>query len=89
MLDVRLFCDRVFAGASLAGFVVSFAMFGVLSYLGLYMQAVLGYSAAFAGFASLPSTGLIMVAAPVASALATRYGSRLPSASAWCSARPA
>lgn len=78
MLDVRLFADRVFAGASLAGLIVSFGMFGVLSYLGLFMQSVLGYSAAFAGFASLPSTGMIMFAAPLASRLAVRYGSRVP-----------
>jgi len=78
MLDVRLFTDRVFAGASLGGFVVSFGMFGVLSYLGLYLQSVLGFSAALAGVASLPSTAVIMFASPVASWLATRYAPRVP-----------
>ncbi|HEX5333080.1 MAG TPA: MFS transporter [Cellulomonas sp.] len=78
MLDVRLFRDRIFAGAAFAGFVVSFGMFGVLSYLGLYMQSVLGWSAAAAGIASLPSTGVIMIAAPVASRMAARWGARLP-----------
>lgn len=78
MLDVRLFTDRVFAGASLGGFVVSFGMFGVLSYLGLYLQSVLGFSAALAGVASLPSTAVIMFASPVASWLATRFAPRVP-----------
>lgn len=78
MLDVRLFRDRIFAAASLAGFVVSFGMFGVLSYLGLYMQSVLGWSAAGAGFASLPSTAVVMIAAPIASRMASRWGARLP-----------
>ena len=78
MLDVRLFRDRIFAGAAFAGFVVSFGMFGVLSYLGLYMQSVLGWSAAAAGIASLPSTAVIMVAAPFASRMAARWGPRLP-----------
>jgi EmrB/QacA subfamily drug resistance transporter len=78
MLDVRLFGDRIFAGAAFAGFVVSFGMFGVLSYLGLYMQSVLGWSAAAAGIASLPSTAVVMIAAPVASRMATRWGARLP-----------
>ncbi len=78
MLDVRLLRDRVVAGGALAGFVVSFAMFGVLGYLGLYLQAVLGYSAAFAGVASLPSTGMIVFAAPVASRMAARWGARVP-----------
>lgn len=78
MLDVRLFRDRVFAGAALGGFVVSFGMFGVLSYLGLYMQSVLGWSAAFAGVASLPSTAVIVVAAPLASRMAVRWSPRVP-----------
>ncbi len=78
MLDVRLFRDRIFAGAAFAGFVVSFGMFGVLSYLGLYLQSVLGWSAAAAGIASLPSTAVIMVAAPFASRMAARWGARLP-----------
>ncbi len=78
MLDVRLLRDRVVAGGALAGFVVSFAMFGVLGYLGMYLQAVLGYSAGFAGIASLPSTGMIVFAAPVASRMAARWGARVP-----------
>ncbi|MFI2752257.1 MFS transporter [Cellulomonas sp. P22] len=78
MLDVRLFRDRIFAGATLAGFVVSFGMFGVLSYLGLYMQSVLGWSAAGAGIASLPLTAVVMLAAPVASRMAARWGPRPP-----------
>ena len=78
MLDLRLFGDRVFAGAALSGFVVSFGMFGVLTYLGLYMQDVLGWSPAGAGFASLPCTGVIMLVSPVASRLAMRFGPRVP-----------
>ncbi len=78
MLDVRLFRDRIFAGAAFAGFVVSFGMFGVLRYLGLYLQSVLGWSAAAAGIASLPSTAVIVIAAPLASRMAARWGARLP-----------
>ena len=78
MLDLRLFGDRVFAGAACSGFVVSFGMFGVLTYLGLYMQDVLGWSPAGAGIASLPSTAVIMFVSPVASRLALRFGPRVP-----------
>ncbi|MBU4214415.1 MAG: DHA2 family efflux MFS transporter permease subunit [Actinobacteria bacterium] len=78
MLDVRLFRDRIFAGAAFGGFIVSFGMFGVLSYLGLYMQSVLGWSAAGAGIASLPSTAVVMVASPLASRMAARWSPRLP-----------
>lgn len=78
MLDLRLLRDRVLAGATIAGFVVSLGMFGVLSYLGLYLQSVLGWSAAAAGFASLPSTAAVVVASPVASRVAYRWGARTP-----------
>jgi len=78
MLDLELFTDRVFAGAAAAGFVVSFGMFGILTYLGLYLQNVLGWSPAGAGIASLPSTATIMFVAPVAGWAAHRFGPRLP-----------
>jgi EmrB/QacA subfamily drug resistance transporter len=78
MLDIRLLGDRVLAGATIAGFVVSLGMFGVLSYLGLYLQSVLGWSAAAAGFASLPTTAAVVVASPVASRIAYRWGARTP-----------
>jgi hypothetical protein len=68
----------VFTGAACSGFVVSFGMFGILAYLGVYLQSVLGWSPAEAGFASLPATATIMFVAPVASWLAVRYGPRLP-----------
>lgn len=78
MLDLRMLRDRVLAGATTAGFVVSMGMFGVLSYLGLYLQSVLGWSAAAAGFASLPATAAVVVASPVASRIAYRRGARIP-----------
>lgn len=78
VLDVRLFADRVFAGAAFSGFAVSFGMFGVFAYLGLYFQDVLGWSPAGAGVAALPCTATIMVTSPVASRLALRFGSRPP-----------
>jgi EmrB/QacA subfamily drug resistance transporter len=78
VLDVRLLRDRVFAGAAFSGFVISFGMFGVFAYTGLYFQDVLGWSPAGAGIASLPATGVIMLTSPVASRLALRFGSRPP-----------
>lgn len=78
MVDLALLRDRVFGGAVLAGFIVSFGMFGVLTYLGVYLQSVLGWSPTQAGLAALPSTGSIMLLSPVAAWLAARYGARLP-----------
>ncbi|WP_331770794.1 MFS transporter (plasmid) [Embleya sp. NBC_00888] len=81
MLDVGFLRDRVIGAAVWGGFAVSFGMFGALFFLGLYMQDVLGYSPTRAGFASLPSTLAIMIAAPISGHLAGRIGPRVPLAS--------
>ncbi|MEV7782537.1 MFS transporter [Kitasatospora sp. NPDC088351] len=78
MLELRLFRDRVLGGAMLSGFVVSFGMFGALFFLPLLMQDVLGWSPSAAGYAGLPMTAMIVLAAPLSQRLTTRYGPRLP-----------
>ncbi|MET7302292.1 MFS transporter [Embleya sp. NPDC005575] len=78
MLDLGFLRDRVIGAAMWGGFAVSFGMFGALFFLGLYMQDVLGYTPTEAGFASLPSTLAIMIAAPISGQLAGRIGPRVP-----------
>jgi EmrB/QacA subfamily drug resistance transporter len=78
VVDPALLRDRVVAAAVFAGFAVTFAMFGVITYLGLFMQGVLGWSPTGAGLAALPSTALIIILSPVASRLTLRYGPALP-----------
>ncbi|MFF7245299.1 MFS transporter [Embleya sp. NPDC008237] len=78
MLDIGFLRDRVIGAAVWGGFAVSFGMFGALFFLGLYMQDVLGYSPTRAGFASLPSTLAIMIAAPISGHFAGRIGPRVP-----------
>lgn len=54
MLDMRLFRNARFSGASIAVTFVFFAMFGVLFFLTQYLQMVLGYSALEAGVRVVP-----------------------------------
>ncbi|MER6504792.1 MFS transporter [Streptomyces sp. NPDC001455] len=78
MLELRLFCDGPLVGAMLSGFMVSFGMFGASFFLPLMMQGVLGWSPAAAGYAGLPMTAMLVIAAPLAGRLTAVYGPRLP-----------
>jgi EmrB/QacA subfamily drug resistance transporter len=76
MLDLSLFRHGTFAGANTAMLLTAFAMFGMLFFLSLYVQDVLGYSATRAGAAFLPMTVMITLVAPIAGRLSDRVGSR-------------
>jgi EmrB/QacA subfamily drug resistance transporter len=80
MLPPRLFTDRQFTGANLATFAIYGALGGGSLFLVLQLQTVLGYDAAAAGAAMLPSILLITLLSPRAGALAQRIGPRLPMA---------
>ena len=54
MLDVGLFKNRRFTGASGAITLVFFALFGAMFFLTQYLQDVLGYSPLQAGVRMLP-----------------------------------
>jgi EmrB/QacA subfamily drug resistance transporter len=76
MLDLQLFRSGTFAGANVVILMVSLALFGVLFFLSLYLQNILGYSPARAGAAFLPLTVLIVLFAPIAGRISDRRGSR-------------
>jgi EmrB/QacA subfamily drug resistance transporter len=76
MLDLGLFRSGTFVGASLVVLLSTLALFGVLFYVSLYMQNVLGYAPVKAGAAFLPMTLLIIVIAPLAGRRSDRVGSR-------------
>ncbi len=54
MLPLSLFANRMIAASSAGGFLVGGTMFGVVSFVPLFVQAVLGGSATSAGFSIMP-----------------------------------
>jgi EmrB/QacA subfamily drug resistance transporter len=76
MLDLRLFASRSFTTANVVGFISSFAMFGSIFFITLFVQGVWGWKPLAAGLGTMPWTGTIMLTAPVAGAVAGRLGAR-------------
>ena len=77
MLDIRLFRNPRFSGASAAITLVFFSMFGSIFFLTQYLQGVLEFSALEAGLRVTPvAVGLIM-GGPISAKLAERIGTKL------------
>lgn len=76
LIDLRLFTQRTFLGASLAPLVLSVAFWGLFLYTPLYFQGVLGYSPLQAGMAMLPFAIPLFGAGPLGARLANRISSR-------------
>jgi EmrB/QacA subfamily drug resistance transporter len=76
MLPLRLFRSRSFWVVNAVAMLMSFGMFGSIFFLAQFLQFVQHYSPFAAGLRVLPWTAMPMVVAPVASALAGRFGGR-------------
>jgi len=72
LLPVRIFQNRTRAASFVAMMLLPAAMFAMFFYLSQYIQNVMGYSPLHAGFAFLPFSAGIVVAAGIASNLVNR-----------------
>ena len=91
LLPTRILADRTRGTAILAMLIMGAAMFAMFFFLGLYIQQVLGYSPVKSGFAFLPFSLGIVIAAGLSQNLVTRikprylsgFGGLLAAAGMW------
>ncbi len=76
LLPMRVILDRNRGGSYLTTLLVGAGLFGMFLFLTYYFQGILGYSALKSGFAFLPFSAGIIVAAGSASQLLPRVGPR-------------
>ena len=76
LLPIRIFQSRTRAASFVAMMLMPAAMFSMFFYLSLYIQNVMGYSPLKAGFAFLPFSAGIVVAAGISSNLVNRIDPR-------------
>lgn len=74
IMPLRLFRNKTFRTAIAASFVVNMAFLGVVMFMPLYMQAVLGISATQSGMALLPLIVGLIVSSTLGGRLVTRTG---------------
>lgn len=74
LLDIRLYANRVFAGASLTTFGVGGALFGAMILVPLYYQQVRGLSVIDTGLLNGPQGIGALVVMPIAGRLTERFG---------------
>lgn len=74
LLPAELFRDRTILLANSAGFLLGVGIFGATIYLPLYVQGVMGLSAAASGFALTPLLLGMILSGSVAGVLASRSG---------------
>ncbi|HEY7619597.1 MAG TPA: MFS transporter [Solirubrobacteraceae bacterium] len=77
MFDLALLRKPTFVGGLTSAFAISAGLFALLTYLVLYLQNVLGYSAVETGVRLLALTGAIFITAGVAGRLTAHVPTRL------------
>src|SRR5580704_813950 len=74
LLDIRLYKNKVFAGASFTTFGLGAALFGAMILVPLYYQSVRGESVINTGLLNAPQGIGALVAMPIAGRLTDRFG---------------
>jgi EmrB/QacA subfamily drug resistance transporter len=78
MLDLSLFRNRTFSGANVVSMLVMMVMLGVLFFISIYAQTILGFSPVKTGVTFLPMTLIFLLISPIAGILGDRFGFRWP-----------
>jgi EmrB/QacA subfamily drug resistance transporter len=74
LLDIRMYANRVFAGAAFTNFGLGAALFGAMILVPLYYQEIRGQSVVSTGLLTGPQGIGALVAMPLASRLTQRFG---------------
>lgn len=78
MLPLRLFQNRAFSAATVIGWIINIAFYGLIFVLSLFFQRTQDYSALRTGLAFLPMTGIVLAANLTSGRMTTRMGPRVP-----------
>jgi EmrB/QacA subfamily drug resistance transporter len=74
LLDIRMYANRIFAGAAFTNFGLGAALFGAMILVPLYYQEVRGQSVVNTGLLTGPQGIGALIAMPLASRLTQRFG---------------
>src|SRR6202035_2422448 len=74
MIDLSLFTNRTFTGATIALMMWAFGLFGIYFFTSIYLQQVLGFSATTAGLVFVPMATLMIIGAAISDRVAARFG---------------
>jgi EmrB/QacA subfamily drug resistance transporter len=78
LLPLRLFRSASLSAGTVLVVLLMFAMFGALFFMTFYLENVHGLDPVGAGVRLLPMTAMLIVGAPLAGAVITRIGPRIP-----------
>lgn len=74
ILPLHLFKNSIFTLSNIASFFISAAMFGVIMYIPIFIQAVIGTSATGSGFVLMPLTLTMVISSAITGYLVTKTG---------------
>ncbi|HEY7729710.1 MAG TPA: DHA2 family efflux MFS transporter permease subunit [Gaiellaceae bacterium] len=78
MLDLSLFKISTFTGSNIVSMLVMLVMLGILFFVSIYLQTVLGFTPVQTGATFLPMTLVFLLISPVAGILGDKLGFRWP-----------
>jgi MFS transporter, DHA2 family, methylenomycin A resistance protein len=78
MLPLSFFGNRTFSAASVVGFLINLAFYGLIFTLSIYFQQIRNFSPFTTGLAFMPMTAVVVAANVAAGQAAARFGARLP-----------